>query len=182
MSDPATALDRVRPLLRTRQVREFTDQPLTDDELGALADVARWTGSAGNSQPWRFVVIRDVDVLRRLAEAGVPQTRLLRTATAAIAIVLTSSDRDLVDAYDDGRVAERVLVGAGMLGLAAGIGWIRNDVRPAVGEVLGLPEDRYVRTIVALGHPTEAAQRPKSAPGEARLPRQAVVFEERWPG
>ena len=44
MSDPATALDRVRPLLRTRQVREFTDQPLTDDELGALADVARWTG------------------------------------------------------------------------------------------------------------------------------------------
>jgi nitroreductase len=184
MPDPTatTPLDRVRPLLRTRQVREFTDEPPTRDELAALADVARWTGSAGNSQPWRFVVIRDREALRRLAEAGLPQTRLLRTASAAIAIVLTAGDRDLVDAYDDGRVAERVLVGAGMLGLAAGIGWIRDDVRPAVGKILGLPADRYVRTIIGLGHPSEAAQRPKSAPGEARLPRHEVVFEDRWPG
>jgi len=182
MSDPATPHDRVRPLLRTRQVREFTDQPLTDDELAALGDVARWTGSAGNSQPWRFVIVRDVAVLRELAEAGVPQTRSLRSATAALAIVLAAGDREVVDAYDDGRVAERVLIGAGMLDLAAGIAWIRPDVRPAVGALLGLPDDRYVRTLVALGHPTEAARQPKSARGEARLPRDEVVFEDRWPG
>jgi hypothetical protein len=47
--------------------------------------------------------------------------------------------------------------------------------------VLGLPDDRFVRTIVALGHPTEAARRPKSGPGEARLGRDQVIFEERWP-
>jgi nitroreductase len=184
MSDPsaATPFDRVRPLLRTRQVREFTDASLTDDELAALGDVARWSGSAGNSQLFRFLVIRDLARLRRLAEIAAPQTRSLQTATAAIAIVWPVADRELVDAYDDGRVAERVLIGAGMLDLAAGIGWIRNDVRAAVGEVLGLPADRYVRTIVALGHPTQAAQRPKSAPGEARLPRDEVVFEDRWPG
>lgn len=181
MSDPATVHERVRPLLRTRQVREFTNAPLTDEELGALADVARWSGSAGNSQLWRFVVIRDVATLRRLAEVAAPQTRPLHTAMAAIAIVLPIGDREVVDAYDEGRAAERLLVGAGMLDLAAGIGWIRNDVRPAVGELLGLPADRYVRTIVALGHPTEAAQRPKSAPGQARLPREEVVFEDRWP-
>jgi len=35
---------------------------------------------------------------------------------------------------------------------------------------------------VQVGHPTDAARRPKSAPGEARLPREEVVFEERWPG
>jgi nitroreductase len=182
MSEPSTTLDRVRPLLRTRQVREFTDEPLTDEELSALADVARWSGTAGNSQLFRFVVIRDVATLRRLAEVAAPQTRSLQTATAALAIVWPLADRDVVDAYDDGRVAERVLIGAGMLGLAAGIGWIRPDVRAAVGEVLGLPADRYVRTIVALGHPTEAARQPKSAPGQARLPRDEVVFEERWPG
>ena len=182
MPDPVSPLDRVRPLLRTRQVREFTDEPLADDELAALADVARWSGSAGNSQLWRFIVIRDTAALRRLAEIAAPQTRSLQTAMAAIAIVLPAGDRQLVDAYDDGRVAERVLVGAGMLGLAAGIAWIRDEVRATVGEVLGLPPDRYVRTIVALGHPTDAAKRPKSAAGEARLPRDEVVFDERWPG
>ena len=121
MPDPVSPLDRVRPLLRTRQVREFTDEPLADDELAALADVARWSGSAGNSQLWRFIVIRDTAALRRLADVAAPQTRSLQTAMAAIAIVLPAGDRQLVDAYDDGRVAERVLVGAGMLGLAAGI-------------------------------------------------------------
>ena len=84
-------------------------------------------------------------------------------------------------AYDDGRAAERVLIAAGMLGLGAGIAWVRPDVRAPIGELLGLPADRYVRTIVALGHPTEAALAPKAAPGEARLPRDETVFEERWP-
>jgi hypothetical protein len=36
-----------------------------------------------------------------------------------------------------------------------------------------------VRTLMALGHPTAEARKPKSAPGEARLPRDEVVFEGR---
>ena len=84
-------------------------------------------------------------------------------------------------AYDEGRVAERILVAATAVGVGAGISWITSQARPRVSELLGLPEDRTVRTIVALGHPSEAARRPKSAPGQARLPREEVVFEERWP-
>jgi nitroreductase len=75
-----------------------------------------------------------------------------------------------------------MLIAAGMLGLGAGIAWVRGDVREAVGRVLGLPRDRYVRTIMALGHPTDAAKAPKSEPGKARLPRAETVFDEQWPG
>ena len=183
MSD--TAAERLRPLRRTRQVRQFTDEPVDAEQLAAIADVARWSGSAGNSQPWRFIVVTHVDVLRQIAEIGPPQTRSLQTATAAIAIVLPTAENDRTEigiAYDDGRAAERVLIAAGILGLGAGIAWIRPDVRPAIGELLGLPSDRYVRTIISLGHPTEAALAPKAAPGEARLPRDETIFNERWPG
>ena len=38
-----------------------------------------------------------------------------------------------------------------------------------------------VRTIVAIGHPTESALEPKSRPGAARLPREQVVYDEAWP-
>ena len=177
-----TEADRVRPLLRTRQIRDFTDEPLSDATLDALADVARWTGSSRNEQPWRFIVIRDAATLRRLAEEGRPQTTPLRTATAAIAIVLpTDPRREVHDAYDDGRAAERVLVAAGLLDIGAGITWIRPEVRPVVAEALGLPPDQFVRTIIALGHPTDAARLPKMAPGTARLPRVQTVFAERWP-
>lgn len=150
--------------------------------LDALADVARWTGSSRNTQPWRFIVVTNESTIREIAAIGLPQTRSLRTATAAIAIVLPAEEgRDVGHAYDDGRVAERILIGAGLLDLGAGIAWVRSDVRSQVGALLGLPPDRYIRTIVALGHPTEAARRPKSPPGEARLPRDETVFEERWP-
>ena len=180
--DAASPHDRVRPLVRARQFREYTDQPLTEEELDALADVARWSGSSRNQQPWRFIVIRDIPTIRAIAEVGMPQTRSLHTATAAMAIVLPADPaRSVSDAYDDGRVAERVLTGASMLGLGAGIAWIRRDVIDAVRPLLGLPPDRMVRTILSLGHPSEAARRPKSAPGQARLPRDEVVFKERWP-
>jgi nitroreductase len=186
MASPA---DRLRPLRATRQVREFTTQPVDRAALDALADVARWSGSSRNSQPWRFIVISDPATIRRLHEIGVPQTRSLNTATAALAIVLPvrggedlGMATDVSLAYDDGRVAERLLVAAGLLGLGAGIAWVRAELRGAIGEVLGLPADRFVRTIIALGHPSEAAKQPKSAPGAARLPRSEVVFEERWSG
>jgi nitroreductase len=179
----STPSDTLRPLRRTRQIREFTDEPVSREVLDALADVARWSGSGRNAQPWRFIVVTNPATIRNLAAAGLPQTRSLNTATAVIAIVLPVEDGHEVGiAYDDGRVAERLLIGAGMLGLGAGIAWIRDDVRQSVGDLLGLPPDRYVRTLIALGHPTEAAKAPKSDPGTARLPREQTVFDERWPG
>jgi nitroreductase len=172
MNDPSIlAVDRVRPLVRARQIRDFSDQPVAPADLDAIADVARWSGSSQNTQPWRFIVIRERDTIRRLAEAALPQTKALLTATAAVAIVLPDEAGGAISyAYDEGRAAERILVAASLLGLGAGI-----------HSILAIPEGRLVRTIVALGHPSEAARAPKSAPGTARMPRNEVVFEERWP-
>jgi nitroreductase len=106
----------------------------------------------------------------------------LETATAVIAIVLPDDpDRRISHAYDGGRAAERMLIAAGMLGLAAGIAWVRPEHLAAAREILALPADRMVRTLIALGHPTAAALLPKSAPGQARLPRDEVIFPERIP-
>jgi nitroreductase len=174
--------DRLRPLRRTRQVREFEPTPVDRETLDALADVARWTGSSRNTQPWRFIVITEPAALRAFHDAGLPQTRGLATAPAAIAIVLPADpDRSVHDAYDDGRVAERLLVAAAILDIGAGISWIRPDVREAANRILGIPDDWMVRTLVQVGHPTAAARAPKTAPGEARLPRSETVFAERWP-
>ncbi len=185
MTDTATPGDPlaiVRPLIRTRQYREFTAEPVDRSALDAIVDVGRWSGSSQNTQPWRFIVVRDEPRLRRIAEIGLPGTRSLRTATAAIAIAMpTDPDRNISYAYDEARAAERMLVAASMLGLGAGIGWVRSDVRPPVAGLLALPDDRFVRTIVAIGHPTAAARAPKSVPGAGRRPRQEVVFEDRWP-
>jgi nitroreductase len=175
---PPLPAEVVRPLIRTRQVREFTDEPLTDEELHAITEVARWSGSSTNNQPWRFMVVRQRTMLVALAEAGHPQLRSLRTAVAGVAIVLPADPSRLIqDVYDDGRAAERMLIAANMLDLGAAIAWVRPDVLPSARQLLGLGDDRLVRTIVALGHPTPAARAPKSAPGRARIPRSESVTE-----
>ncbi len=181
MSADTSPADTVRPLLRVHQVREFTGDPVSADALDAIADAARWSGSGGNSQPWRFVILRSVETLRAIAAAGLPQTRSLQTAAAAVAIVLPEDKgKGIANAFDEGRAAERMLIAASSLDLGAGIGWILPPVRPVVASLLGLPEGRFVRTIVALGHPSAAARRPKSKHGEARLPREETVFYEKW--
>ena len=177
-----TGADGLGVLRRTRQYREFESTPVDPSELDALVDAARWSGSSANSQPWRFIVIRDPATIRAIHELGLPSTRGLATAPAAIAISVPSDEKKAISfAYDEGRATERILIAAGMIDLGAGISWMMPRIRDQVGRILGLPEGRMVRTIVQVGHPTAAARLPKSAPGEARLPRDEVVFEERWP-
>jgi nitroreductase len=177
-----TPSDLLRGLRRVRQYREFTREPVDQADLDSILEVARWSGSSRNTQPWRFIAIRDVGSIRKIAETGLPQTRSLGTAVAAIAITLPAApDRAISHAYDDGRAAERMLIAASLLGLGAGIAWVRPDVLESIGAMLKLPTHRIVRTVLALGHPTDAARAPKSAPGEARLPLEELVFQEHWP-
>jgi nitroreductase len=184
---PVAAADReprdvVRPLVRVRQMREFTSRRVTRAELEAITEVARWSGSSRNEQPCRFIAIRDQETIQRIAALGLPQTRGLPTATAAVAIVVPNeAERELSRAFDDGRAAERILIAANLLGLGGGIARVRQDVRESIDQALGLPPNRSVRTIVGLGHPTADALAPKSKPGHARLPREEVVYDERWP-
>ena len=180
MHDPH---ETIRPLLRVRQVREFTDEPVNSEVLDAMVDAARWSGSSQNKQPWRFILIREPSTLRDIAAAGLPHTRALTSATAAIAIVLPQEPgRGVSHGYNEGRAAERILIAATLLDLGAGISWVNSEARSAIATLLGLPEDRFVRTIAAIGHPTSAAREPKKPRGQARLPREETVFSERWPG
>jgi nitroreductase len=172
----AEARDTVLTALRrTRQVRRFTDAPVSEEDLQALLEVARWTGSSENGQRWQFLVIRDPAVRRRIGELS-RYARHVAGAPLAIAIVMPGEDAE-TDAYDEGRVAERILIGAAAMDLGAGIGWAERPEQAAVGELLGVTPPAFVRTIVSIGHPTEEARRPRSGPGTGRRPLRDLVRE-----
>jgi nitroreductase len=165
----------LQALRRTRQVRRFTDEPIDEADLDAILETARWTGSSENGQPWLFIVIRDPFVRRRIGELS-RHARYVARAPLAIAIAMPGDDPES-EAYDEGRAAERILVAAGALDLGAGIGWTEAPEREEVGELLGLTPPTFVRTIVAIGHPTDEARRPRSGPGTGRRPLEEIVRE-----
>ncbi len=180
MTDPTDAVHAIaapvlRALRRSRQVRQFTDEPVGEADLQAILEVARWSGSSTNRQPWTFIVLRTQADRERLAELA-PYAKHVAGAPLGIAIAMPGDNPEW-DAYDEGRAAERMLVAAGALDLGAGIGWVLEAQRPAVAALLGLTAPAFVRTIISLGHPTEAARQPRSAPGAARRPLAELVRE-----
>jgi nitroreductase len=166
----------LRGLRRTRQIRQFTDEPVDEDALQSILEVARWTGSSMNSQPWTFIVVRDAETRRRIGELA-RYARYVANAPLAIAIAMPGKDPE-AEAYDEGRVAERVLVAARALGLGSGIGWADGpEEQAAVGAILGVIPPAFVRTILAVGHPTESALQKRSGPGTGRRPLIEFVRE-----
>src|SRR5207245_6181974 len=53
--------------LRLRQIRTYSREPVADDAVAELLQIARSSGSWANSQPWHFVVIRERETLRRIS-------------------------------------------------------------------------------------------------------------------
>src|SRR6267143_1324527 len=139
-------IERMRTV---RQVRQYADEPIPEGVVKQLLQVARWTGSSRNSQPWHFVVVTHKDQLRKISQLRAP-INWLAAAPLGIAIVLDGSSA-VSEAYDEGRVTERLLIAAHTLGYGAGVAWFGSDAQEAEAKrVLGIPAERTARSIVMI--------------------------------
>jgi nitroreductase len=170
------AEDRIAFLRSLRAVRGFRPDPVPREVVDDLLEVARWSGSASNRQPWELVVIRDRETLGALAGLE-GYAKHLRDAPLGIVLVM-AGERPTQETYDEGRLAERVMLAAWAHGVGSSIGWIVGEGREAAREILGIPEGRMVRTAISLGYPDEGARRRR--PGQPRKPLSEIVHEERY--
>ncbi len=159
-----------------RQTREFTGEPVSDDDIQAFLETMRWTGSASNRQPWQFIVVRDAAARAALARST-QYTEWIANAPLLLIVATEGAEPD-AHAYDVGRVDERVLLTAQALGLGAGIVTFWTEASQLIArETLGLPDDWAVYSAVAVGHPAESA-RPARLGG--RKPLNELVNWERF--
>lgn len=173
----ALAAEVSRLLRGLRQRRSFTDEPIADDVLRDILEVARWTGSSKNSQPWHLIVIRDKAMLAQLAECGM-YAGFLAGADTAIVIVLHGYS-PIAELYDEGRMSERIMLIADAYGLGSGTAWFGDESGQAkVRTLLNIPADWRVHQAVGLGHvPAGHVERP--GVGGGRLPMDEIVSNER---
>lgn len=144
--------DAVALLRKVRQTRRFEAEPVPEALIEELLQVARWTGSSINTQPWHFVLVTDRGQLAALSGIT-PWIDWLADVPIAIAIVLDGKN-PAVEHFDEGRVTERLLIAARFLGLGAGTAWFNEETEQARGrEILGVPDGYIARSVVALGYP-----------------------------
>lgn len=171
--------ETIARLRRLRAVRRYRPDPIPEAVLDDILTVARWTGSARNEQLWEFIVVRDREMLRAMGGLEGTATHLAGAALAIVIVMAGHPRRVVQEIFDEGRLSERMMLAAAAHGVGGCIGWFSDDGTRDLRALLGIPEERKVRTAVAFGYPDEAAPRPARA-NAGRKPLDEIVYCERY--
>lgn len=142
--------DTLTTMKRLRQSRQFDGSPMAPADLAEILDVARWTGSSRNSQPWQLIVVDDRQQMKRLAHVRELNV-WMEDASCAIAIVMPEGSTVATN-YDEGRMSERIMLAASVLGYGSGTAWYTSPEEIAAAKsILQVPEEASLRSMVVLG-------------------------------
>ena len=169
-------MDFLELVASRHSVRSYQSRPVEQDKLDRILEAVRLAPSGSNRQPWRFVVVRDPDVRRRLVAACANQ-QFIAQAPVVIAGVGLLPDRVMLcevpgDPVDVAIALEHLALASAAEGL--GTCWIGAFHQERVREVLGIPESAKVIGVMTLGYPADTP-RPKS-----RKPISEIVCHDRW--
>ena len=162
-------MDALTAIRKRRSVRSYTGEPIPRADLETIVDAGRLAPSGYNKQPWDFIVVTERDMIQRLKVAS----QWMEKAGAIIAIVLTPSRWW----KEDGSAAiENMLLASTALGY--GSCWLQGYTEPLEGEfkeLLGVPEEKRLLTLIPIGVPTEW-------PTGDKRPLEDVIHWERYSG
>jgi nitroreductase len=163
---------------KVRQTRIYLNKPVTKEDLATLLEVAQWTGSAKNTQPWHFIVIEDKAILGKLAAL---RSNIDWVANVPVAIALVFDGQDTVlESFDEGRIFERLAIGARLLGLGAGTAWFLGEAEENQAKtLLGVPQERTLHSMVAVGYVDKDANQLPGRNYVGRKPLDEIVSYER---
>jgi nitroreductase len=143
--------------IRTRRsIRKYKHGAIPDEDLKTILQAAQLAPSAGNKQPWRFIVVREPETKRKLGEIAREQTWI---SNAGVIVVAFSIDKKSPQVYE--RWADRDVMTAveHMVLVAWSIGygtcWIGAFNEDKVKELLGIPKEMTVINLLPIGVPDQ---------------------------
>jgi len=170
-----TAMTVRDAIARRVSCRAYQPTPVPQAHLTQMLEAARLAPSACNQQPWRFAVVRDADLRRRIVEEGfLPGAKMMWALDAPDHVVI-GMERSFVTHrlapsvsgvdypwVDIGIAGEHFVLTATELGLGTcWIGWIRPRV---LARIVGWPASVRPVVVITVGYATDAelAQLPAS--------------------
>ena len=151
-------MDSMDMILTRRSIRKYTDQNISNDILFELINTAFSAPTAGNQQPWHFIIIDDKKILKKVTEFH-PNSKMLLDAQKAI-LVCGDLDLEKFKGYwmlDCSAATENILLAARCKGI--GSCWLgiypREDRILHLRSLLNMPENIIPFSLISLGYPAE---------------------------
>jgi nitroreductase len=148
-------MDAIETLLTRRSVRQYTPRTVPDEVIQDILKAATSAPSAGNQQPWHFIVINERLVLDQIPNVH-PYSNMLKQAQLAI-LVCAAPDLAKHKGYweqDCSAATQNILLAS----MALGLGSVWLGVYPSEDRVNGLrkileiPENIIPLALVAIGY------------------------------
>ncbi len=165
-------------IAKRRSIRTYKKQELSQATVEKLLEAARSAPSAGNVQPWEFVIVNTQKQKMNISEAAFSQSSLVE---ASIVIVVCVDGRRAAESYgqrgktlyciqDTAAAIQNMLLTATSLGL--GTCWIGAFKEAEVKKVINAPKEMRPVALIPVGYPNE------SPPARLRRPLTSIVHWE----
>lgn len=171
-----------------RSIRKYANRPVEEEKVSRLLESARIAPSGSNTQPWRFIVVRDDEMRKKIAEVSHKQSWMMDAPvhivciadvrarldeTIEIKVHEESHEFEVKQIIRDTAIAvEHMVLEAENQGL--GTCWVAWFTQQEFRPILGIPDDKFVLCVLTVGYASEApTPRPRKSIEE-------IVRYERW--
>jgi nitroreductase len=161
-----------------RSVRAFKSTPVKEEDLQKILEAAVLAPSAGNRQPWEFVVVKNQETKQKLVQAALGQSFIAEAPV--VIVVCTNAERSssrygdrgatLYSIQDTAAAVQNIHLAAYALGYATC--WIGAFDETAAAKVIRAPAGVRPVAIIPIGRADEEPSAP------SRIPLEKVVHEE----
>jgi nitroreductase len=165
-------MDTIDAITTRKALRAFAPDTVEPEKLRQIIDAGRHAMSARNLQPWQFVMLFDRGRIREIG-ALCATGKFVSNAPAAIVVLKDTSNTRWAD-IDCAQAVQNMATAAWSVGL--GTCWVGNFDGPKIAQMLGIPQQWAIFTILPFGYPN-SENPPQSRPLKSR---QEIVHYEQW--
>ena len=173
-------MELLESIKNRRSIKKYLDLEVPKEKVGMVIDAGASAPSSGNIQNWRFVIVKDKESRKRLADSALQQ-HWMETAPVHIivcAVIDTAKQfyglrgEKLYSIQNCASAIQNMLLMAHSLGLGAC--WVRSFDEEKVRRILAITENARPQAIITLGIPDEKPPEP------SRIPLTHIAFLEKY--
>jgi nitroreductase len=160
-------------IMKRRSIRKYMNTPVEDEKIQKCLEAARWAPSASNKQPWHFIVVKNENTRKILADLH-PYGRFMKDSPVVIVVLGDPRQHPKYYMMDPCIATQNFLLAAHAQGLGTcWMGVAGVDFEKDMKRILHVPDHMSILCCVSLGYPAES-------PSSSRRPLSDMVSHEQF--